>query len=79
MNFESYAYKNMTSDSFYEYVKQHIVPNKRMYFFFDEVQRVPDWEDAVNSFSCRFQLRYLCHKMPICSPLNMPPIYLEDA
>ena len=47
MNFESYAYKNMTSDSFYEYVKQHIVPNKRMYFFFDEVQRVPDWEDAV--------------------------------
>lgn len=54
MNFESYAYKNMTSDSFYEYVKQHIVPNKRMYFFFDEVQRVPDWEDAVNSFRVDF-------------------------
>ena len=42
MNFESHAYKNMNSDSFYEYVKQHIVPNKRMYLFFDEVQRVPD-------------------------------------
>ena len=54
MNFESYAYKNMTSDSFYEYVKQHIVPNKRMYFLFDEVQRVPDWEDAVNSFRVDF-------------------------
>lgn len=54
MNFESYAYKNMTSDSFYEYVKQHIVPNKRMYFFFDEVQRVPDWEDTVNSFRVDF-------------------------
>lgn len=54
MNFESYAYKNMTSDSFYEYVKQHIVPNKRMYFFFDEVQCVPDWEDAVNSFRVDF-------------------------
>ena len=54
MNFESYAYKNMTSDSFYEYVKQHIVPNKRMYLFFDEVQRVPDWEDAVNSFRVDF-------------------------
>ena len=40
MNFESHAYKNMNSDSFYEYVKQHIVPNKRMYLFFDEVQRV---------------------------------------
>ena len=54
MNFESHAYKNMNSDSFYEYVKQHIVPNKRMYFFFDEVQRVPDWEDAVNSFRVDF-------------------------
>ena len=44
----------MNSDSFYEYVKQHIVPNKRMYLFFDEVQRVPDWEDAVNSFRVDF-------------------------
>lgn len=54
MNFESHAYKNMNSDSFYEYVKQHIVPNKRMYLFFDGVQRVPDWEDAVNSFRVDF-------------------------
>lgn len=54
MNFESHAYKNMNSDSFYEYVKQHIVPNKRMYLFFDEVQRVTDWEDAVNSFRVDF-------------------------
>ena len=54
MNFESHAYKNMNSDSFYEYVKQHIVPNTRMYLFFDEVQRVPDWEDAVNSFRVDF-------------------------
>lgn len=54
MNFESHAYKNMNSDSFYEYVKQHIVPNKRMYLFFDEDQRVPDWEDAVNSFRVDF-------------------------
>ena len=54
MNFESHAYKNMNSDSFYEYVKQHIVPNQRMYLFFDEVQRVPDWEDAVNSFRVDF-------------------------
>ncbi len=54
MNFESYAFKNMNSDSFYKYVSQHIVPNKRMYFFFDEVQRVPGWEDAVNSFRVDF-------------------------
>ena len=54
MNFESYAFKNMDSDSFYEYVKSHIIPDKRMYLFFDEVQRVPDWEDAVNSFRVDF-------------------------
>lgn len=54
MNFESYAFKSMTSDDFYEYVKQHINPDKRMYLFFDEVQRVPKWEDAVNSFRVDF-------------------------
>lgn len=54
MNFESYAFKKMDSDSFYEYVKQRIVPDKRMYLFFDEVQRVPNWEDAVNSFRVDF-------------------------
>lgn len=54
MNFESYVFKSMTSDDFYEYVKQHINPDKRMYLFFDEVQRVPNWEDAVNSFRVDF-------------------------
>lgn len=54
MNFESHAFKKMDSDDFYEYVKQHIVPGKRMYLFFDEVQRIPKWEDAVNSFRVDF-------------------------
>ncbi|MBS6453616.1 MAG: ATP-binding protein [Butyrivibrio sp.] len=54
MNFESYAFKNMDSDSLYKYVRQHILPDKRMYLFFDEVQRVPDWEDAINSFRVDF-------------------------
>ena len=54
MNFESHKFKNMTSDSLYEYVKQHIQPDKRMYLFFDEVQRVPNWEDAINSFRVDF-------------------------
>ena len=54
MNFESHKFKNMTSDSLYEYVKQHIQPDKRMYLFFDEVQRVPNWEDAINSFRIDF-------------------------
>ncbi|MCM1102970.1 MAG: ATP-binding protein [Clostridium sp.] len=54
MNFESYAYKKMNSDEFYGYVKQHVLSNKRMYLFFDEVQRVPNWEDAINSFQVDF-------------------------
>lgn len=33
MNFESYSFKDMSCDDFYNYVKQHIVPDKRMYFF----------------------------------------------
>ena len=54
MNFESYSFKNMNCDDFYHYVAQHILPDKRMYLFFDEVQRVPNWEDAVNSFRVDF-------------------------
>ena len=54
MNFESHAFHNLDSDSFYDYVKQRIIPDKRMYLFFDEVQRIPNWEDAVNSFRIDF-------------------------
>lgn len=54
MNFESHAFKKMTSDDLYDYVKEHVHPKKRMYLFFDEVQRVSDWEDAVNSFRVDF-------------------------
>ena len=54
MNFESHVFKKMTSDDLYDYVKQQVHPRKRMYLFFDEVQRVPDWEDAINSFRVDF-------------------------
>ena len=54
MNFESHAFKKMSSDEFYDYVKQHVLPDKRMYMFFDEVQRIPCWEDAINSFRVDF-------------------------
>lgn len=54
MNFESYSYRKMDADGFYDYVKSRIVPNKRMYLFFDELQRIPSWEDVVNSFRVDF-------------------------
>ncbi len=50
MNFESHDFKSMTSDEVYHYVKERVVPGKRMYLFFDELQRIDAWEDAVNSF-----------------------------
>ena len=54
MNFESHAFRKMTGDNLYDYIKARIQPKKRMYLFFDEVQRVPEWEDAVNSFRVDF-------------------------
>ena len=50
MNFESHDFRSMTSDEVYYYVKEKAVPGKRMYLFFDELQRIAAWEDAVNSF-----------------------------
>ena len=50
MNFESHAFKDMTADSLYHHVQGRVIPGKRMYLFFDEIQRVPAWEEAVNSF-----------------------------
>ena len=50
MNFESHDFRSMTSDAVYHYVKEKAIPGKRMYLFFDELQRIDAWEDAVNSF-----------------------------
>lgn len=88
MNFESHAYKNMNSDSFYEYVKQHIVPNKRMYLSY----QIKECTSFLMRFSVFLTGRMLLTlsaststaifmsqaQMPICSPLNMPLIYLAD-
>ena len=54
MNFESIRFPNMDARGFYEYVKARILPEKRMYLFFDEVQRILGWENAVNSFCVDF-------------------------
>ena len=54
MNFESMDYRGMSVEDVYAYVKERIVPDQRMYLFFDEIQRVKDWQDAVNSFRVVF-------------------------
>ncbi len=54
MNFESMRFPEMNARQFYDYVSERILPDKRMYRFFDEVQRVPGWENAVNAFRVDF-------------------------
>ncbi len=54
MNFESHDFNRMSADEFYDYVNQKILPEKRMYMFFDELQRIPGWEETVNSFRVDF-------------------------
>ena len=49
MNFESNDFRKMTSDDVYSYVKKQVVPGKRAYLFFDEIQRITAWEDAINA------------------------------
>ena len=54
VNFESFEYVEFNSTKLYNYVKERIVANKRMYLFFDEVQRVKNWENAINAFRVDF-------------------------
>ena len=54
MNFESYDFRSMSADDIYSYVKERIVPQKRMYLFFDELQRINEWETAINAFRVDF-------------------------
>ena len=54
MNFESMEYRDMDVRAFYDHVKGKTLPEKKMYLFFDELQRLEKWEDAVNSFRVDF-------------------------
>ncbi len=54
MNFESFDFQGMDSKDVYAYVKERIVCKKRMYLFFDELQRISAWENAINAFRVDF-------------------------
>lgn len=49
MNFESIEFHSMTAADIYRYVKERMLKDKRTYLFFDEIQRIPEWQDAINS------------------------------
>lgn len=50
VNFESMRFYDIrTSKKFYDYILD-LAKNRRMYLFFDEIQLVEKWEEAINSF-----------------------------
>ena len=54
MNFESMQFSNMSVRALYEYVKARLPQDKKAYLFFDEIQRIEQWQDAINSFRVDF-------------------------
>jgi predicted AAA+ superfamily ATPase len=54
INFESMNFRGMNAEALYQYVKARLPANRRVYLFFDEIQRIDRWQDAVNSFRVDF-------------------------
>lgn len=54
LNFESMEFRGMSVETLYRYVKERLPDGKRAYLFFDEIQRIDQWQDAVNSFRVDF-------------------------
>ena len=50
MNFEFMDFRRITAEELYRYVKDQLPEKNRAYLFFDEIQRIDQWQDAVNSF-----------------------------
>ena len=54
INFESLEFQDMSYKELYQYVRNRITKNKKSYLFFDELQRINQWENAINSFRVDF-------------------------
>ena len=56
-NFDSMQHEDIkTAKLLYDAVKQHLLPEGKMYLFLDEIQEVKSWEKAVNSFMTDFDV-----------------------
>ena len=55
INFESIEFKKMTVEILYNYVKNNLPKDKKAYLFFDEIQKISEWQDAINSFRIDFE------------------------
>ena len=57
MNMESLRYRNLLNYlDFYDYISEKIIPGKKMYLIFDELQNVDGWEKAIESFRLDFDV-----------------------
>lgn len=75
VNFESMQFADMDSKRLYQYVMERAPKGKRLYLFLDEVQKVRDWQDAVNSFRVDLDCDiYVTAPTPTCFPPNCPRI-----
>lgn len=54
MNFESMEYCSMDVKTFYNYISVNRPKDKKVYLLFDEVQRIAEWQEAINSFRVDF-------------------------
>jgi predicted AAA+ superfamily ATPase len=54
INFESMEFRGMGAETLYRYVKGRLPAKKHTYLFLDEIQRIEQWQDAVNSFRVDF-------------------------
>ena len=54
INFESMDYRSMSSLELYHHVQGRLHAGRRTYIFLDEIQRISQWEDTVNSFRIDF-------------------------
>ena len=51
INFEDFENRSLLNlEIFFEFVKSKIIPEKKMYLFFDEIQQVQDFQKVVDSF-----------------------------
>lgn len=57
MNMESLRYRDLLNYlNFYDYISEKIIPEKKMYLIFDELQNVKGWEKAIESFRLDFDV-----------------------
>ncbi len=92
MNFEFMGFSLMSSKDVYDCVKRRIIEGKRAYLFFDEIQRIEGWENAINALRVEFDTdiyvtgsnayllssEYSTYLAGRCIEINMLPISFKE-